>query len=80
LKKYLEVVNGAAFMPPTTDELKVLLNVMLLEKSVYELSYELNNRPDWVEVPLLGIHDLLDATQCATGKPETKQEVASEHA
>ena len=66
-------------MPPTGEELKVLLNVMLLEKSVYELSYELNNRPDWVEVPLVGIHELLDATQCATGKTEIKQEVTSEH-
>ncbi len=77
LKRYLEVAGGAAFMPPTSEELKVLLNAMLLEKSVYELSYELNNRPDWVEVPLLGIHELLDATQCAAGKPETKQEATS---
>ncbi|HJT35204.1 MAG TPA: maltose alpha-D-glucosyltransferase [Pirellulales bacterium] len=80
LKRYLEVAGSAGFMPPTPDELKVLLNVMLLEKSVYELSYELNHRPDWVEAPLLGIHELLDATQCAATKPETKPpEVTSQH-
>jgi maltose alpha-D-glucosyltransferase / alpha-amylase len=64
LKKYLQVVEGADFMPPGGDEVKTLLNVLLLEKSVYELSYELNNRPDWVEVPLLGVAELLDSTQC----------------
>jgi predicted trehalose synthase len=37
-----------------------------LEKSVYELNYELNNRPDWVEVPLLGIVELIESSQCAT--------------
>lgn len=40
-------------------ELRVLLRVMLLEKAVYELSYELNNRPDWVGIPLRGISQLL---------------------
>jgi predicted trehalose synthase len=37
----------------------MLLGVLLMEKAVYELSYELNNRPDWVEVPVKGILDLL---------------------
>jgi maltose alpha-D-glucosyltransferase/alpha-amylase len=31
----------------------------MLEKAVYELGYELNNRPDWLHVPLQGILELL---------------------
>jgi maltose alpha-D-glucosyltransferase/alpha-amylase len=37
----------------------VLLEAYLLEKAVYELGYELNNRPAWVQLPLRGILQLL---------------------
>jgi predicted trehalose synthase len=33
----------------------------VLDKALYELNYELNNRPDWVRIPLSGIVDLLPA-------------------
>ena len=36
-----------------------LLDVFLLEKALYEVAYELNNRPDWVRIPLSGIMKLL---------------------
>ncbi len=36
----------------------ILLAVFLLDKALYELSYELNNRPAWVRVPLMGILSL----------------------
>lgn len=36
----------------------ILLRTFLLEKAIYELGYELNARPDWVNVPLKGIHYL----------------------
>ena len=36
------------------DELEILLEAFLLEKAVYELGYELNNRPDWVIIPIGG--------------------------
>jgi maltose alpha-D-glucosyltransferase/alpha-amylase len=35
-----------------------LLTAYLLDKALYELSYELNNRPDWVRIPLQGILSL----------------------
>ncbi len=35
--------------------LQVLLESYLLEKAIYELGYELNNRPDWVSIPISGI-------------------------
>jgi maltose alpha-D-glucosyltransferase/alpha-amylase len=37
-----------------------LLELFLLEKAVYELKYEVENRPDWVRIPLRGLLDLLD--------------------
>ena len=39
--------------------LGLLLSVSMLEKAVYELGYELNNRPDWLNVPLQGILEML---------------------
>jgi maltose alpha-D-glucosyltransferase/alpha-amylase len=67
LRKYLETVGQADFIPSEPAQRQALLHAFLLEKSVYELGYELNNRPDWVEAPLLGILDLLDTTKCAVG-------------
>ena len=46
-------------MPETSDELIAVLNLAMLQKVLYELNYELNNRPDWVRIPLWGIFDLL---------------------
>jgi predicted trehalose synthase len=43
-----------------------LMNILLLEKAVYELSYELDNRPDWVAVPIEGILELIK-TKTAVG-------------
>jgi maltose alpha-D-glucosyltransferase/alpha-amylase len=41
----------------------VLLDALLLEKAIYELGYELNNRPEWVKIPLQGIQQLLGAEE-----------------
>jgi predicted trehalose synthase len=40
---------------------RTLLQLYALEKALYEVSYEIANRPDWVELPLLGTLELLDA-------------------
>jgi maltose alpha-D-glucosyltransferase/alpha-amylase len=59
LRGYLETCGGAAFLPNERRELEGLLTVFLLEKAVYELGYELNNRPQWVHLPLAGIRQLM---------------------
>jgi maltose alpha-D-glucosyltransferase/alpha-amylase len=61
LKEYLTVAKGAVFVPASYEELDVLLNSFLLDKAIYELGYELNNRPDWVKVPLMGVLQLLNS-------------------
>ncbi|HYO84580.1 MAG TPA: hypothetical protein VES20_24475, partial [Bryobacteraceae bacterium] len=60
LRGYLTTAQGAAFLPGTREELEVLLDVYVIDKALYEISYELNNRPDWVTIPLTGILRLLE--------------------
>jgi len=59
LDAYLKAAAPAGFLPPTPEETQLLLNVFLMEKAMYELSYELNNRPSWARIPLQGILQLL---------------------
>ena len=37
---------------------QALTDLFVLQKAIYEVGYELANRPDWVEIPLSGIRDL----------------------
>ena len=59
LRSYLEVSRGSSFIPQSREDLARLLDTYLLDKAVYELGYELNNRPSWVRIPLEGISQLL---------------------
>jgi maltose alpha-D-glucosyltransferase/alpha-amylase len=59
LQSYLEVTRGAPFIPQNEDDLRILLQAYLLDKAVYEIAYELNNRPDWVIIPVRGIKHIL---------------------
>ena len=45
--------------PSDDADWAALLDVFLLEKACYELTYELNNRPEWVAIPIRGILQLL---------------------
>ena len=58
LKAYLQVAGEAAFMPKSEEHLRMLLSSYVLEKLLYELRYELNNRPTWSQIPLRGILQL----------------------
>ena len=58
LKSYLAIAADAHLIPAAGQEVKILLDALLLEKAVYELGYELNNRPGWVKIPIQGIRQL----------------------
>ncbi|GAN31608.1 MAG: maltose alpha-D-glucosyltransferase [Candidatus Brocadia sp. AMX2] len=60
LRSYLNTAGNAPFIPRDKEDLSVMLRAYLLEKAVYELGYELNNRPEWVIIPLKGIKHLLE--------------------
>jgi maltose alpha-D-glucosyltransferase/alpha-amylase len=59
LDGYLGRASNEGLLPSNRQQLAVLLNAYLLEKALYELIYELNHRPDWVAIPLLGLSELL---------------------
>ena len=58
VRSYLDATAGAAFLPRDPDDVDALLHAFVVDKALYELGYELNNRPDWVHVPLQGILQL----------------------
>ena len=60
MKAYLETVKGTRIVPEDKESLDVLMETFLLEKAVYELNYELNNRPDWVIIPIRGIKTIME--------------------
>ncbi|MDA0166184.1 phosphotransferase [Solirubrobacter ginsenosidimutans] len=60
LTGYHQAVDSS-LLPPGQQATDQLLAVFELEKAVYELRYELNNRPDWVAIPVAGIVRLLDS-------------------
>lgn len=63
LDAYLDAARGASFLPADPKSLAILLDALLLEKAVYEVWYELNNRPDWAFIPARGIRRILDASE-----------------
>lgn len=59
LNTYLFSLDQVPFVPRERREFEVLLRCSLMEKAVYELGYELNNRPDWIIIPVRGIEHIL---------------------
>jgi maltose alpha-D-glucosyltransferase / alpha-amylase len=58
LRGYLSAVREAEIVPAKDEELETLLRAFVVDKALYELGYELNNRPDWVHIPLAGLQRL----------------------
>jgi len=59
LNGYLTVMGNSDVLPQDPAELASLLEIYLLEKAIYELGYELGNRPPWAFIPLHGLLELL---------------------
>jgi maltose alpha-D-glucosyltransferase/alpha-amylase len=60
LEGYLESASDASFMPGERRQLDDLISVYTIEKAIYEADYELNNRPDWLHIPLNGLNTILE--------------------
>ena len=59
LHAYVEAAEGAAFVPRSKEDLDTLMTTFQLEKLLNELQEELNNRPEWVIIPLNGIKTII---------------------
>jgi len=64
LEGYLATVDPV-LLPSGQVAIERLLAVYELEKAVYELQYELDNRPDWVGIPVAGIQRLIETAAAA---------------
>jgi len=56
---YLSTAQGAPFLPREPRHLRLMLDFYALERVIYEVGYELNNRTDWVDIPLAGLLALI---------------------
>ena len=59
LDAWIETTQGAVFVPAESADFTRLLDAFLLEKALYEVAYELNNRPAWLGIPLRGVAQIL---------------------
>ena len=59
LRKYLQTTSGAPFAPASQGELKAMLTGYLIERTLHEIGYELEQRPEWLAIPLAELLDLM---------------------
>jgi hypothetical protein len=64
---YLDAAAGAAGVPTERAESERVVRFFMFEKALYEIAYELANRPDWVEIPLRGLLRLIEDNLSANG-------------
>jgi maltose alpha-D-glucosyltransferase/alpha-amylase len=60
LRGYFVTIGDALFVPTEASQREALLRLWMLDKALYELNYELNNRPDWLRIPIRGVLGLLN--------------------
>jgi maltose alpha-D-glucosyltransferase/alpha-amylase len=55
------IAQGASFLPAEAAATKAWIQFFELEKALYEIEYEVNNRPAWVHIPLSGMLEIVTA-------------------
>jgi trehalose synthase-fused probable maltokinase len=59
LTAYLRRSHEGKFLPPNRADLKAMLDAFEIDKALYEIGYELRNRPHWIQTPLRGLARIL---------------------
>lgn len=60
LRTYLAQSAQGGFLPDSREELKLLLELFIVNKAVSELRHELTHRPTWIDIPIHGLLDILE--------------------
>lgn len=55
LSAYLTRAHEGRFLPPERDQMLAMIDVFEIDKVLYEIAYEVSNRPSWVSIPLRGL-------------------------
>ncbi|MCM8570230.1 maltose alpha-D-glucosyltransferase [Gramella jeungdoensis] len=55
IKGYFEKAGQSDYVPKDPEDFKILMHTFLLEKALYELNFEIDNRPEWIIIPIRGI-------------------------
>lgn len=63
MQSYCDGIADTGLLPQDPSSAQQLLDLFLLEKALYELRYELNNRPDWARIPIGGLSQILGITR-----------------
>jgi trehalose synthase-fused probable maltokinase len=58
---YFQSAAGLASIPDKPEDAQRILQFFLLEKALYEINYEMANRPEWLEIPLRGVLEQVEA-------------------
>jgi maltose alpha-D-glucosyltransferase/alpha-amylase len=56
---YREAAGAASFLPPDGPDMEILTDIFILRKAIYEIGYELGNRPAWLKIPLRGALEIM---------------------
>jgi len=63
LEEYRRAISGCPSFPRDMAQADNFLHLCLIEKTLYEINYELANRPDWVPIPIDGLISILNDEQ-----------------
>jgi maltose alpha-D-glucosyltransferase/alpha-amylase len=63
LAGYRASIDGCASWPRDDDAARRLIDLFLVEKALYEIRYEKDNRPDWLDIPVCGLLHQLTRTR-----------------
>ncbi|HEY4373697.1 MAG TPA: maltose alpha-D-glucosyltransferase [Burkholderiales bacterium] len=60
MEGYRESVQGLPSVPADAADMQALIDLLVIEKALYEVRYEMNNRPDWLPIPIAGLKGILE--------------------
>jgi maltose alpha-D-glucosyltransferase/alpha-amylase len=75
LRAYLDALSGSTLLPSDPTVTARLLEAFLVDKALYEVAYELNNRPSWLGIPLAGLRQIA-GRPAASSAPRARPNVS----